>query len=61
MNEQDYWTVKAMDRCGGSFIVALAELVRRADAANLQKIKDTWPQYWEQYEARGKEMQEKGL
>lgn len=49
MNEQDFHTVDMMTKYGGSFVKALAELCHRADASNLQKIKDAWPEYWKQY------------
>lgn len=51
------WTVDAMEEVGGSFIKKLGGLARTADAFNLQKIKDTWPEYWEDYEARGKNLE----
>ena len=50
MNDQDYRTVQAMEQFGGSFVKALATACFHADAVNLKKIKDTWPEYWEQYE-----------
>jgi len=51
MNEQDYKTVEAMERYGGSFVQTLAQLARRADPHNLRLIKGTWSHYWQQYEA----------
>lgn len=57
MNDRDMWTVDAMEEVGGSFIKKLGALARTADAFNLQKIKDTWPEYWEDYEARGKNLE----
>jgi hypothetical protein len=50
MDDQDLLTVEAMTRYGGSFVKALAELANRADSINLQKIKETWPEYWKEYE-----------
>lgn len=50
MNEEDFKTVEAMGKYGGSFVKALAELCHRADSDNLQKIKNTWFEYWKQYE-----------
>lgn len=41
---------------GGSFVKELAKLAQRADSRNLQKIKDTWPEYWEEYEEKGQEL-----
>lgn len=58
-NERDYWTVQAMREYGGSFVQSLAELAERADPINLEKIKETWPEYWQQYELEGKKMQTK--
>ncbi len=45
----DWEIVQAMDRFGGSFVRALAELCHRADPENLAKIKETWPEYWQEY------------
>lgn len=50
MNEQDFHTLEMMDKYGGSFVKALAELARRADPYNLAKIKKTWHKYWLTYE-----------
>ncbi len=47
--EDDYWTVEAMRKQGGSFVRALAELASSADDANLHKIKSRWELYWKQY------------
>ena len=52
MNEKDFHTVEMMEKYGGSFVKALAELCHRADSINLQKIKDTWPEYWKEYEEK---------
>lgn len=54
MNDRDYYTIVAMRKYGGSFVVKLAELAQLGDANNLQKIKETWPEYWIQYEQQGK-------
>lgn len=53
MSDQDYWTMEAMEKFGGSFVKSLAAMARRADPINLQKIKTTWPEYWEEYERMG--------
>jgi len=60
MNERDCWTVDAMEKYGGSFVKALAELARRADPINLRKIKATWEEYWMQYEKTGIEIEKGG-
>lgn len=49
MAEQDLLVIEAMEKYGGSFVVALAQAARRADADNLARIKATWPEYWQQY------------
>lgn len=49
MADEDLKVVEAMEKYGGSFVVALAQAARRADANNLAKIKATWPEYWQQY------------
>ena len=59
MNDHDYYTVDAMEKYGGSFVKQLGELARRADPVNLALIKETWPEYWHQYEDMGKEMEAK--
>ncbi len=49
MNEDDFKIVSAMEEYGGSFVQALAKAAFRADQVNLQKMKDTWPEYWKEY------------
>lgn len=49
MSDQDLRVIECMERYGGSFVVALAQAARRADATNLAKIKETWANYWQQY------------
>lgn len=44
-----------MTRYGGSFVQVLASLILRADAVNLEKIKITWPEYWNKYKGMGKQ------
>ena len=53
MNERDWWTVRAMEKMGGSFVKALAELAHRADPINLGVIKRAWPEKWLEYEKTG--------
>lgn len=59
MEEKDIWTCDAMEKWGGSFVKKLGELARRADSSNLQKIKETWKEYWLEYEKLGKQWQKK--
>lgn len=49
MTEEDQTVLENMTAYGGSFVRALAMAAIAADADNLQKIKDTWPEYWEKY------------
>lgn len=49
MNEEDCCTADAMKEFGGSFVKTLGELAWHADSINLKKIKNTWPEYWEEY------------
>ena len=43
----------AMIKYGGSFVKALGETLMCADHINQQKIKDTFPEYWKQYDKMG--------
>lgn len=49
MNEQDFEVVEKMEKYGGSFVKKIAELCHLADPINLQKIKETWSEYWHEY------------
>ncbi|KKM70733.1 hypothetical protein LCGC14_1437830 [marine sediment metagenome] len=46
-----------MQKHGGSFVQALGTAAERADDSNLSKIKETWPEYWSEYEGLGEELQ----
>lgn len=46
--------LSAMTQFGGGFVKALASAARLADEDNLQRIKDTWPEYWFKYSAMAK-------
>jgi len=48
-----------MRKYGGSFVKLLGELAEHADPRNLQKVKETWPEYWNEYEGFGIEMENK--
>lgn len=50
-----------MEKYGGSFIKALANLARHADPLNLSYIKMTWANNWAEYEREGIEMERKTL
>lgn len=57
--DNDYWTLQAMDGMGGEFIKQLAILYRRADSDNKRKIKEAWPEYWERYSEMGQNLKER--
>lgn len=57
MNDRDHWTIDAMIKYGGSFVKQLGALAERADSFNLAKIKMTWPEYWTEYQEKGKELE----
>ena len=59
MNDTDSYTIEAMEKYGGGFVKMLGHLASHADHINLQKIKETWPDYWEQYRKMGKKLESK--
>jgi len=44
---------RAMKKYGGSFVSMIGRALLYADPINQQKIKDTWPEYWEEYKKKG--------
>jgi len=55
---RDYWTLQAMLKFGGGFVKCLAKATEHADPINLSKIKATWPEYWAEYEEKGRKLEE---
>lgn len=49
--EQDYKTVEAMEKYGGSFVQALSVCFRKADPINFMKLRLAFSEYWKQYES----------
>ena len=49
--EYDYLILDAMSTYGGSFVQQLSKLVRVADTTNFAKLKVTFANYWEEYDA----------
>lgn len=49
MTGNDLNIIEAMEKYGGSFVAALAQAARRADADNLARLKKAFPEYWKQY------------
>ena len=46
-----------MEKYGGGFIKALANLARHADVHNLVIIKLNWAGYWTEYEEMGRRLE----
>jgi hypothetical protein len=49
--EYDYLILDAMSQYGGSFVKQLSNLAWVADATNFAKLKVTFANYWEEYDA----------
>ena len=49
MNITDRDVAKTMQEYGGSFVSALGAAALKADPTNMQKIRETWPDYWAHY------------
>lgn len=58
MNDEYYWTIKAMDEYGGSFVKALANLYRHADPINAPRIRTVWSGYWSKYTRIGEQLKQ---
>ena len=52
MSNQTYYDgpLHMMEKIGGSFVKALAELYCRADPANKRRTRQAFPEYFEKYE-----------
>jgi hypothetical protein len=49
--EHDYLILDAMSQYGGGFVQQLSKLARVADTTNFAKLKVTFANYWEEYDA----------
>ena len=49
--DYDYLILDAMSTYGGSFVQQLSKLARVADTTNFAKLKVTFANYWEEYDA----------
>ncbi len=49
--EYDYLILDAMSTYGGGFVQQLSKLARVADTTNFAKLKVTFANYWEEYDA----------
>lgn len=59
--EQDekYFVILGMEKSGGDFVKGLCLALKSADHINVQKVKSTWPEYWEKYLKVGKIVHER--
>ena len=48
-HNQKYYTIRAMQQYGGSFVQCLAKAWERADADNSERIENAFPEYLIQY------------
>ena len=55
IDRPDHIVIETMMRYGGSFAKSLAYAARFADPENLEKIKKTWPEYWQKYSEMAQE------
>ena len=55
MNERDNRTIEMMEKYGGSFVKAMAAMLRHADSMNFIKTKVLFNDYWNEYEKMGDE------
>lgn len=53
-SEEKYAAVRLMQQIGGSFVKALAEAYRRADAQNAARIEGAFPEIFADYAERAK-------
>ena len=51
--EEAYYVRIGIETYGGSFMNGLAQAIVHADLPNLRKIKETWPEAWEEYKVLG--------
>jgi len=55
---RDFDVARTMIEYGGSFVRKLGAAALVADQQNLNRIKSTWPEYWEQYTRMAKQLSE---
>lgn len=56
IEEEKYYVSLGMKERGGSFVKSLGEALIHADPINTTKIKESWPDYWNQYLVIGKKI-----
>ena len=50
---------QSMEKYGGGFVGALGFALMKADRNNAQKIKEAFPEYWEEYLAKAENLEKK--
>lgn len=53
MIDESVIVAQRMISYGGSFVKRLGDALQHADHINQAKIKNTWPEYWDQYKNMG--------
>lgn len=48
-----YETLDRMETYGGGFVAGLAQLYRKGDPSNKQKILNTWPEIFDEFGPKG--------
>lgn len=59
MNDEDFWTMSAMEVYGGHFIKSLGVCMAMADHVNLTKLKAAFPEYFAEYMELGRQLKAK--
>ncbi len=59
LEEERYFVSLGMRERGGSFVKSIGEALSHADPINVQKIKNTWPEYWKEFLKYGQEIYKK--
>lgn len=54
MNDHEIEVIETMQKYGGGFVKALAQCFLLADGNNFYKLRETFPEYWKQYEEMAK-------
>ena len=54
---EKYQVMIGMERFGGGFVKSLGVALRHADSDNTWRIKQAFPEYWQQYKEFGEKIQ----
>jgi len=61
IEEEKYFVSLGMRERGGSFVKSIGEALLHADVNNVQKIKNTWPEYWKEFLEYGQKIHKEDL